>query len=511
MPAFSLPASHFFCICVHLCSSVANLWTMDLLSLEPLPTLLSRVRGELGASFDAECPVRIARAPGRLDVMGGIADYTGSLVCEMPLRVGTGVALQERPDRQVSVMSFNLFDDHRPFQFAISLDALAKATADSLRRDLAAPGRAWAGYVIGCLFLLHEKGHIDLADPQHRGLNLAVLSTVPEGAGVSSSAALEVATMINLVGHFASGDFTSLSNLKSDGLRLAALCQEVENRIVGAPCGIMDQVTSILGEPGKLLRLLCQPHELQPPLILPAGVAVVGINTNVTHRVGGGAYGRTRIAAFMGHRLILDHMRRLAQQVGKTMTGDPTGGYLANLAAEDYKQLFRPKLPEAMDGGVFLERFSSHGDPATAVDPQASYPVQAACDHHVLEAQRVRRFVGFLGGIDEIGREKALRSAGHLMYASHKSYTDKAGLGAEAADLLVDLVKKHEPVGLYGARITGGGSGGTVAVLMEDTGRAREAMEAVSAAYRAQTGLNGEIFDGSSPGAGFTGTALVNL
>lgn len=472
--------------------------------MEPIPTLLSRVRGELGASFDRSGPVRVARAPGRLDVMGGIADYTGSLVCEMPLAAGTGVALQARNDRQVSVMSFNLLDDHRPFQFAIALDALARTTAEALRRDLAAPGRSWAGYIVGCLFLLHEKGYVDIADPRHRGLNLAVLSTVPEGAGLSSSAALEVATMLTLAGHL------SLAALESDGLRLAGLCQEVENRIVGAPCGIMDQVTCTLGEAGKLTRLLCQPHDLRPALEVPEGMRLIGLDTGVRHSVGGDAYGKTRAAAFMGHRMIIEHMRRLGAQAGRTMTGDPTGGYLANLEPEDYKRLFRPALPETTAGLYFLEQFGSHGDSATRVDPEMIYPVQAACDHHVLEAQRVRRFADFLERVGEMGREKALRSAGHLMYASHKSYGERAGLGAVEADLLVDLVKKHERQGLYGARITGGGSGGTVAVLLEDSERANEAIEAISAEYRVQTGRGGEIFDGSSPGAGFTGSAVAN-
>ena len=147
-------------------------------------------------------PVRVSRAPGRLDVMGGIADYTGSLVCEMTLDRAAAVALAERDDRELQVFSFNLYDEHQPFTFRVPLQALADHPADVLRREFDAPGRKWAGYLAGCLFLLHERGYVDLRDPAVRGLNLAVYSTVPAGAGVSSSAALEVATMMNLVDHF---------------------------------------------------------------------------------------------------------------------------------------------------------------------------------------------------------------------------------------------------------------------------------------------------------------------
>jgi L-arabinokinase len=506
---------------------------MNLMDLEPVGELVRRVRRELGASFDPARPLRIGRAPGRLDMMGGIADYTGSLVCEMPLGVGTAVALQERADRQVSIFSFNMLDDHAPFQLGMSLDDLSAATADGLRRELGQPGRKWAAYVLGCLFLLHEKGHIDLAAPGVRGMNLAVLSTIPLGGGVSSSAALEVATMLALVDHF--GVDPLLGGGSADGrlkqvavarweweggatrpapgrttaegvMRLAELCQEVENRIVGAPCGIMDQVTCLLGRPGELLRLLCQPHELLAPLPLPVGVKVVGIFTGTRHSVAGAAYGRTRAAAFMGHRMIVEQMRRLGAEAGKSMVGDPTGGYLANLAPEDYKALFRPLLPASMSGREFIDRFGTHGDAATVLSPDESYPVQNACDHHVLEARRVRRFVDFLERIAEIGRDKSLRSAGHLMYASHHSYTEHAGLGHPAADALVDLVKAHEPSGLYGARITGGGGGGTVAVLMEGTSRADAAIGDVLRSYEQGTGHRPIPLDSTSPGAAWAGT-----
>src|SRR5215212_1565448 len=122
-----------------------------LLDLDPVPTLLKRVRGELAADFGGGRPVRVSRAPGRLDVMGGIADYTGSLVCEMPLDRAAAVALQERQDREVQVFSFNLLDEHKPFTLRIPLDAIATAKLEDLRREFAEPGRGWAGYLVGCL------------------------------------------------------------------------------------------------------------------------------------------------------------------------------------------------------------------------------------------------------------------------------------------------------------------------------------------------------------------------
>jgi len=350
--------------------------------MEPVPTILRRCHAELSAEFIPGKPMRVSRAPGRLDVMGGIADYTGSLVAEATLDRAAAVVLQERSDRAVQIFSFNLLDDHHPFTFRIPLDALANQPLEKLREEFNEPGRRWAAYLAGCLFILHEAKFVDLSDPRQFGLNLALYGTVPLGAGVSSSAAIEVATMMNLVDHFNIRD-------RIDPMTLSALCQRVENRVVGAPCGIMDQVTSFCGEAGSLLRMVCQPHQIQPSLRLPNGIRVIGINSRVKHSVGGGVYGKTRCAAFMGHKMILHQMRAIGVAAKREMVRDPMNGYLANLDPEDYKRTFRKYVPEMISGKDFLDRFGPTVDTATSVDPSISYSVQHATDHHVLEARRV--------------------------------------------------------------------------------------------------------------------------
>ncbi len=486
----------------------------DLLALDPVPTLLQRVRAELEGAFVPGRPVRIARAPGRLDVMGGIADYTGALVCEATLDRAAAVALQARDDRALQVFSFNLFDEHQPFTLRIGLEALASSSAEQLHREFAEPGRRWAAYLAGCLFILHEQKLIDLTAPQVRGINLALYSTVPLGAGVSSSAAIEVATMLALIDHFDIPRGEAGSEQALDPMRLAALCQQVENRIVGAPCGIMDQVTSCYGRAGELLRMICQPHELQPSLTLPAGIRVLGINSNVRHSVGGGMYGRTRCAAFMGHKIILEKMAEMGREAGRELIADPMRGYLANLPLEDYKRYFRQYLPESMKGLDFLERYGPTDDTATTVHPDHEYHVLSATDHHVFEARRVKNFVDFLEQANAAPphtkeRSLLLDKAGHLMYASHVSYTEDARLGADECDLLVELVRKREKAGLYGAKITGGGSGGTVAILANQGPQVDQAITEIMADYQAQTGRTPEAFLHSSPGAWHTGTAVV--
>src|SRR5665213_798957 len=487
--------------------------------MEPIPALLSRTRVELSADFDFARPIRVSRAPGRLDVMGGIADYTGSLVCHLPLDRAAAVVLQERADRQLQIFSFNLFDEHKPFTFRMPLDALANQPAALLAREFAEPGRKWAAYVAGCLFVLHEHYVVLNIDPRVKGMNLALLSSVPMGAGVSSSAAIEVAAMMAFRDHFdltrpAAGRSLRIANDSAiDPVRLASMCQSAENRIAGAPCGIMDQMTSCLGEAGMLLRMTCQPHKLHAPLAVPQGVRFVGINSNVRHSTGAPAYRRTRCAAFMGHAMILDQMRQIGAAAGRRLVRDPLNGYLANLDPDDYKRIFRPQLPELISGQTFLDQHTGALDPAARIEPDVEYAVRQALDHHVLEARRVQKFAGLLeeasAAQDPAKKGFALDRAGHLMYASHQSYTMDAMLGAPECDLLVQWVRQRERAGLYGARITGAGSGGTVAILADSGPRADGAIAEIMGEYARQTGHAPELFDGSSPGAWRVGTELI--
>jgi L-arabinokinase len=483
----------------------------SLLQLDPIPTLLSRLRRELSDAFRPDRPIRVSRAPGRLDMMGGIAHYSGSHVCGATIDRAAAVALQGRDDRQVQVFSFNLLDEHKPFTFRIPLDALASQSAEALRREFAEPGRRWAANLAGCLFTLHERGMLNLAEPAARGVNLAAYSTVPMGAGLGASSAMTVAAMMNLADHF------GVRGERLGGpVELAALCREVEQRIGGgAPCDVTAALTSCLGESGKLHRILCQPHELLEPLTFPNGVRVVGIDSGTRCPDGSAQYARVRCAAFMGHKIILEKMRYFGRAAGRALERDPLSGYLANLDPEDYKKYFRPYLPESLKGGEFLLRFGRTIDTATTVHPDERYPVRNAVDHHVLEAMRVKHFVELIEEAAALApadprRRGVLDKAGHLMYASHFAYGHDAHLSAPECDVLVELVREHETMGLYGARITGQGEGGTVAVLAEVGASADAAIEKIMDAYERRSGRKAQTFQTSGGGAWEVGTAIVN-
>lgn len=432
----------------------------------------------------------VTRAPGRLDVMGGIADYSGSLVLQLPIRNATHVALQKSDNKRVRILSLGSGANKRFFEFDLTeflTDQNEPITYSDAERRFSDPSHHWASYAVGAFLVLMSEKSFKFSS----GASILVQSNVPEGKGVSSSAALEVSAMqaINVV-----------FNLGLDAHEIAPLSQKVENMISGAPSGIMDQMTSACGEETKLLELLCQPDVVKGSLELPHELELWGIDSGVQHSVGGSDYGTVRTAAFMGYRIIADIAGLEVSSTdtpGKVQIEDPRWrGYLANLTPSEFENNFATNLPQRISGEEFLKRYAGITDDVTSVTPDAEYPVRSATKHPIYENARVQSFAATLKNWP--GMSAAL-PLGDLMFESHRSYSD-CGLGSEATDMLANLVRESADEGLFGARITGGGSGGTVAVL----GRAgaKSTIETLTQRFHDRTGYQPLVFSGSSPGAG---------
>lgn len=441
--------------------------------------------------FIEDGPLFVARAPGRLDLMGGIADYSGSLVLEMPLAVATIAAVQLVSEPTITVYSTAATEiEEDPIvslpltSFYIQGKALSYREAHEL---LAAnPRQIWAAYVLGAIVALQSEYRL-----HPHGLRILVDCQVPIGKGVSSSAALEVAAMQAICAAY---------GLAIDGRKLAILCQKVENLIVGAPCGVMDQMTAACGENNSLLALLCQPAELQDPVPLPDDVEIWGIDSGVRHAVSGADYGSVRIGAFMGYRIIADQQGFAVtrnEQDYLTIEDPQWQGYLANIPPSLWEMKYRASLPTSLLGAAFLEQYEGSTDTVTRIDPQRVYSVQQPTAHPIYENHRVHLFRALLA--KSTLDEDQMSLLGELMYQSHASYS-ACGLGSKGTDTLVDLVRQAGPAAqLYGAKITGGGSGGTVAVLARRGAQGQ--IQRIVEQYEAQTGLKTTILHGSSPGA----------
>jgi galactokinase len=379
--------------------------TSRLLSSESTgEALTARFRELFGAS------PRIFLAPGRVNVIGEHTDYNDGFVMPATIAFYTWVAAAKREDRALEAYS-----DHFDEKISLSLDALAGP-----------PRKHWSDFIRGVAAVLQNAGY------KLPGVNLVIHGEVPLGAGLSSSASLEVATALAL---------SSFSGIDVPRLELVKLCQKAEHEYVGTRCGIMDQFIAVFGAAGHALMLDCRSLEYQL-LPIPQDIRLVVCNSMVRHELASGEYNRRRADCEEGVKLLQPHLPRIRalRDLG-----------VADLEA--WKQVL----------------------PAT---------VYRRCRHIVTENQRV------LAGAQALQSGNAGRF-GQLMYRSHASLRDDYQVSCRELDLLVDLASSSP--GVYGARMMGGGFGGcTVNLLREDASTSFR--ERIAQAYQKAAGIIPEIY-----------------
>lgn len=435
------------------------------------------------ASLFASGEIWVTRAPARLDVMGGIADYSGANVCEAVLGRGVLLALQGRTDRTLRIRTMQAGMKALPVETRIPLDYFQSGDGLTNYNEVRTlcqsnPLAAWASYIGGSIFTVLKEESARLP----YGFNLLLLSAVPMNVGIGSSAAVEIGTLTCLNAYL---------GLNLDPSRIARLGQMAENHVVGAPCGIMDQTAITSARQGCLTHILCRPGEVKGEVPIPPGTGFVGISSMVRHSVAGTPYIDTRIGAFMGRKIINDL---------RATTGRGALEYLTELSVDQFRAEYEKALPETIVGSRFLERHRTHDDPVTTIQPDATYRVAGPTRHPIEENERVLGFMDALRAAQD-GNEKALIAAGECMYGAHASYRDNCGLSVEEVDFLVEAVRRRGPQsGLYGAKITGGGTGGTVAVFGTLAALAAE-IPKIAVEYSRRVGVMPDIFEGTSPGA----------
>jgi len=327
---------------------------------------------------------QIFGAPGRVNIIGEHTDYNHGFV--MPCAIGftTRVAIARRPDRRL-VLHSEAFLEH----FEFDLQNLPTHGA-----------RAWCDYIVGVAAVLRADGHC------LEGANLLVRGEIPIGSGLSSSAAIEVASAMAL---------SQLNRLALSRIEIAKICHRAENEFVGARVGIMDQFVACLGEAEHALLLDC--HSLDFRMIpVPPRVQLVICNTMVKHHHAQGEYNRRREECEAG----------------------------VGLLAQWY-----PNVRSLRD--VSEEQLSDHAHEV----PETIY---RRCLHVLTENRRVERAEDSL-------RRGDLLSLGRLMGDSHRSLRTLYEVSCAELDLMVELAQGLP--GCYGGRMTGGGFGGCTVNLLE--------------------------------------------
>jgi len=360
--------------------------------------------------YGRDTGVRVFRAPGRVNLIGEHTDYNLGFVLPIALDLACFVAVADSPDGVTRVYS----EEKRQAR-----ELPAKEVASL------APSHDWTDYMIGVARELIRAGF-----PITPKL-LLVRSTVPEGSGLSSSAALEVSSALAL-----------LDGREIPPLALAKLCRRAEVEFVGMPCGIMDQYVSVFAREHAALRIDCRSLESES-VALPDGIEILAVNSMVKHALGQSAYKqRTQECA-----AAVDAIRRL-------------DGNVQSLRDVTVAQLERsmPSMP-----GIIARR----------------------ARHVVTENERVGLFVHACQRGD-------LERMGQLMVESHVSLQHDYEVSAPELDFLVDTAVGID--GVLGARMTGGGFGGCTVNLLRH-GASERFRSTITHAYQERFGIKPQIFD----------------
>jgi galactokinase len=370
-------------------------------------TNLDSLRSDFVESF-REAP-RVYRAPARVNLIGEHTDYNDGFVMPAAIGFNTWVAASSRQDAKLVVRS-----EHFSETVELDLGVLAGS-----------PRRHWSDYVRGVAAELSAIGKVV-------GANLLIRSDVPLGAGLSSSAALEVSAALALA---------DLSNIDISPMEVVKLSQRAEHKFAGTLCGIMDQFVATFGQAGNALLIDCRSLQYYP-VPIPNDVRLVICNSMVKHELASGEYNKRR--------------------------GDCENGV----------QVIRKYIP-----GIEALRDLSITD-LEQYEPLLSPRVYRRCRHVVTEndrAQAAARAMG-TGDSEEFGR---------LMYASHRSLKEDYQVSCEELDHLVEIASQC--AGVYGARMTGGGFGGCTVNLVHMNAVA-EFNRIVANEYRNATGITPNIY-----------------
>jgi L-arabinokinase len=394
--------------------------------------------------------------PGRIDFLGGVADYSGSLVLQVATSVCTTATatLISSTDDLCEFLSEGFGNvvkvslSHIRSACSTSPDAHKEINLNDVKNFLETEKTPFfARYMFGCVAAFtKETGWLP---PAGSAIRITVTSTVPASQGVSSSASIEIATLRSI---------EALSGVSiSSKLRCAHIAQSVENYVVGAPCGLMDQLASALGAPGSVLPIYCRPDDVRPILPMPESVVVVGWPSGIKHSVSGSPYLVARTATFMGKKIAEKLLGKTVKHVAEL------------LPSEVYPVL--DKVPEHFLGSDFLAQYGGVDDKLSVIEPDTLYSTRNSLKFPIEESFRGSIVLSLLqslqGSVTAEYRTNALSQIGELMRQTHRGYTS-IGLGCHETDIMLDrLAELGISKGIYGARMSGGGSGGTVVVLLE--------------------------------------------
>lgn len=440
--------------------------------------------------------IAVSRSPGTADVMGGIAEDSGSLVLTTSLALAAATSLWHVGGDHVHLLriedetlsSGEEIGNGSPLESRLPLSRLnpQAGTAEQLIAACRDSGVAWAAPACLTLRQAVADGVVSRLD---RGLVVLTHSQFPADVDLGKQWVEASATVECLC---------RLHNLKIDRLRKSRICADALLPLTGLH-NLRTPMTALSAPPdGGLLQLRFHPQVLCQPLEMPAGILIRAVGTQLSRPTTPQRLMDTRLCAEMGRRMILE----LQQQDGVRL--DPATARLAAITPAEYVERYRDRLPSKITGKAFATRFGTIRGLGAEPAPAGTYKIRSRAEHCIYENRRVHEFATCIARARRTNSPEPLIAAGELMYASHWSHSQRCGIGGVEADQLVTAIRRFGPeAGLFGAKVTAGGAGGELVVLMRADDRAKAALSEAVGQIQATTRRPVHTFSGPLPGAEF--------
>ncbi len=439
--------------------------------------------------------VCVARAPRRLEVMGGSAAFMGSLVLTMPLAEHVTVAARLRQDGQLSIVLAGSAERNGDAPMHVPLSALATEDANgkaTFRGVGTAPVDADIASAVFCA--LSEAERSGLALRKTGGLAIAISRPDLQRGAASDLLGTVVAASLAAAASASGGELPT-------GMCHGAarrLPEEAQRRFVSAE----DISCPLYGAADAVNLHRPDPNSQNEAVLIPESLCLVGVDS--------GAWSDDRLTKCVRYRTATYMGRFLTDRMIRHEGVDGWNGMLAHLSVDDYVHRYRDRIPTKMKGREFLDRFGDVDAAGASVEPGETYKLRSRTEHPIYEHARAGAFADALRRFARTRDPAVLEEAGELMYASHWSYGQRCGLGSVETDLLVNLIRRHgETAGVVGAKITGIGGGGVVCVLMKQSDAADAALDEAVREYAQRTGLSARVLRGSLAGALVSGVTRV--
>ncbi len=444
---------------------------------------IQEIHKNLGGLFAPQRSISIARVPGRIDIIGGHCVTCGGTIVQTQVAEGIIVAVQRRMDQRILIRNLNMIRE-RVITLEFRLEDIQRAAQErdwaKFQNVFTAADKGWSGHICGALGLL-MTGH----SPVHgwTGFNIAISTSLPAGAGLASSAALQTGLLLAL---------RDVVKLPLETAQIATLAAASETEVMHRPAHAAEYISILHGQKENLIVVQAPGEDSFQFIPLPDGIRCVAVDLGIRKQADRQKQEEFQTALHIGHALQGEMLRSDGGANGPAMAW--TG-----ISVRDWQSRYKKRMPYRMTGQEFLQKNISTEQAGIDIDPQKKYMPRSATEFMIEDNERAREFVALCKEAAGDAGSPLWIDAGQLLFVSHERFIKTSATVCEESAWLMDELRAGGPErGIFGARAMAGG-GCTVGILA--TAHSNDVLQNLLSRYQDRFDRPASLLTGSSAGA----------